>query len=81
MSLKQPGVAAMGGSISAEARALCVGLEAATSQITNLITDPHELEPFSLPHLHSWTALHFNRMMGVFKSRVEQEPLILAAQL
>jgi arylsulfatase len=48
----------------------------ATPHVINLITDPHEREPFSLPHLHSWTAMHFNRLLGAFRASVESEPLI-----
>jgi arylsulfatase len=44
-------------------------------RIINLITDPHEREPISLPHLHSWTATHFNRILDEFKASVQREPL------
>jgi arylsulfatase len=50
----------------------------AIPHVINLITDPHEREPLSLPHLHSWTALHFNRLLGAFHASVEREPLIPA---
>ena len=47
----------------------------ATPRIVNLITDPHEREPISLPHLHSWTATHFNRIMRAFDASLQREPL------
>ena len=50
----------------------------ASPRIVNLVTDPHEREPFSLPYLHSWTALHFNRLIEAFKASVAKEPLIPA---
>jgi arylsulfatase len=31
-----------------------------TPHLINLITDPQEREPLSLPHLHSWVAHHIN---------------------
>lgn len=50
--------------------------------ITNLISDPHEREASAcLPHPHSLTEVHFNRLVGSFKTRFEQEPLIAAAHL
>jgi arylsulfatase len=48
-------------------------------RIINLITDPQEREPVSLPHLHTWTATHFNRLLGAFRASVEREPLIPAS--
>jgi arylsulfatase len=47
-----------------------------TPRITNLITDPQEREPMSLPHLHTWTAHHLNRLIGEFEASVRREPLI-----
>ena len=47
----------------------------ATPRLINLITDPHEREPVSLPHLHSWTATHFKRILGEFHASLRREPL------
>ncbi|GGD39441.1 sulfatase-like hydrolase/transferase [Pseudoxanthomonas indica] len=47
----------------------------ATPRVINLLTDPHEREAFALPHLHSWTASHFNRLMAEFAESVKREPL------
>jgi arylsulfatase len=47
----------------------------ATPRVINLITDPQEREPVSLPHLHSWTATHFNRMLAEFHASLRDEPL------
>ena len=51
----------------------------ATPRVINLITDPQEREPVSLPHLHSWTATHFNRILGAFHASLRNEPLTPAA--
>ena len=47
----------------------------ATPRLINLVTDPHEREPESLAHLHSWTATHFNRILGEFQASLGNEPL------
>jgi arylsulfatase len=47
-------------------------------RIINLVTDPQEREPVSLPYLHSWTAAHFNRLLSGFHKSVQREPLIPA---
>jgi arylsulfatase A-like enzyme len=47
----------------------------ASPHVINLITDPQEREPFSLPHLHSWVVTHFNRILAEFRVSVAQEPL------
>jgi len=49
-----------------------------TPRLINLITDPQEREPISLPHLHSWVAHHINRVIGEFEASVRREPLIPA---
>jgi arylsulfatase len=48
-------------------------------RIINLLIDPHEREAISLPYLHSWTASHFNRLIGAFQSSLVRESLIPAA--
>jgi hypothetical protein len=53
-------------------------LRLATPHLINLITDPQEREPVPLPYLHTWTATHFNRMIGEFQASVQREPLIPA---
>jgi arylsulfatase A-like enzyme len=53
-------------------------LRLATPHLINLITDPQEREPLPLPYLHTWTATHFNRMIGEFQASVQREPLIPA---
>jgi arylsulfatase A-like enzyme len=50
----------------------------ASPRIINLVTDPHEREAMDLPYLHSWTATHFNRILGEFKASTEREPPIPA---
>jgi arylsulfatase len=50
-----------------------------TPRVINLVTDPQEREPVSLPHLHSWTATHFNRILGEFHVTLRKEPLTPAA--
>ena len=47
-------------------------------RIINLTVDPHEREPFTMPHVHTWTGAHFNRLIGAFRESVQREPLIPA---
>lgn len=47
-------------------------------KIVNLITDPKEREPLSLPYLHSWTGAHFGRILREFHASLEKEPVIPA---
>jgi arylsulfatase A-like enzyme len=47
-------------------------------RIINLTIDPQEREPITLPHMHTWTATHFNRLLGEFRASVQREPLIPA---
>lgn len=35
-----------------------------------------EREPVSLPHLHTWTTLHTNRIIGEFEASIQREPLL-----
>jgi arylsulfatase len=46
--------------------------------IINLTVDPQEREPFTMPHVHTWTGAHFNRLIGAFRASVQREPLIPA---
>jgi arylsulfatase len=45
-------------------------------RIINLVADPQEREPINLPHLHSWTASHFNQILSQFHASLQREPLI-----
>jgi arylsulfatase len=47
-------------------------------KIVNLHADPQEREHLDLPHMHSWTAWHFNRILGEFHASTEREPPIPA---
>jgi arylsulfatase len=47
-------------------------------RIINLTVDPQEREPITLPHMHTWTATHFNRLLGAFRASTQREPLIPA---
>jgi arylsulfatase len=49
-----------------------------TPHVINLITDPQEREPVSLPYLHSWTAAHFNRLLASYQASVKREPPVPA---
>jgi arylsulfatase A-like enzyme len=51
----------------------------ATPRVINLITDPQEREPVSLPYLHSWTATHFNRILAEFHASIQHESLTPAS--
>jgi arylsulfatase len=48
----------------------------ATPRLINLTIDPQEREPIALPHLHTWAATHFNRLIAEFEASVRREPLI-----
>jgi hypothetical protein len=47
-----------------------------TPRLINLATDPHERETVSLPYLHTWTAAHFNKIIGEFEASLHREPVI-----
>jgi arylsulfatase len=47
-----------------------------TPRLINLATDPQEREPVSLPHLHTWAATHFNRILREFEASTHREPPI-----
>ena len=49
-----------------------------TPRLINLATDPQEREPVAIPHLHTWAATHFNKIIGEFEASVRREPLIPA---
>jgi arylsulfatase len=53
-------------------------LRLSSPRIINLVADPHEREPLNLPYLHSWTAAHFNRLLGEFQASTAREPPIPA---
>jgi arylsulfatase len=53
-------------------------LRLSSPRIINLVADPHEREPFNLPHLHSWTVAHFNRLLGEFHESTAREAPIPA---
>jgi arylsulfatase len=51
-------------------------------RLINLVADPHEREPMDLPHLHSWTFLHFTRLLGEFHASTAREaPVPVGAAL
>jgi arylsulfatase len=45
-------------------------------RIINLLADPHEREPIDLPHMHTWTVSHFNRLLADFHASTSREPSI-----
>jgi arylsulfatase len=47
-----------------------------TPRIINLVTDPQEREAISLPHLHTWTAHHLNKLIRDFEESVQRESLV-----
>jgi arylsulfatase len=50
----------------------------ATPYLINLIVDPKERKPFDFPYVHSWTAIHFGKILKEFAASVRREPLIPA---
>jgi arylsulfatase len=51
-------------------------LRLATPRVINLLTDPQERESVSLPHLHTWTAYHLNKLIVDFEASLNREALI-----
>src|SRR5262245_36806651 len=47
----------------------------ATPHIVNLIVDPKERKAIDLPYMHSWTAVHFDKILKEFRDSVRREPL------
>lgn len=58
--------------------ALDPALELNNPHIVNLMTDPKEREPVSLPYLHSWTMAHFSRLIKEYQASLKREALIPA---
>lgn len=50
----------------------------ASPHILNLTVDPKERKAIDLPYMHSWTAVHFGRILKDFQQSVRHEPLIPA---
>jgi arylsulfatase len=48
----------------------------ASPHIINLTVDPKERKAIDLPYMHSWTAVHFGRILKDFAASVHLEPLI-----
>jgi arylsulfatase len=53
-------------------------LKLQTPHIINLTVDPKERKPYNFPHLHSWAAVHFGKILKDFAASVKREPLIPA---
>jgi arylsulfatase len=53
-------------------------LPLSTPRITNLITDPLERGPAHQVYQHTWTMVHFTRLLKEFDASVAREPLIPA---
>lgn len=50
----------------------------AAPHIINLTVDPKERKAVDLPYIHSWTTVHFGRILKEFEDSVRREPLIPA---
>jgi arylsulfatase len=50
----------------------------ASPHIVNLIVDPKERKAIDLPYMHSWTAVHFGKILEDYGASVKREPLIPA---
>jgi arylsulfatase len=50
----------------------------ATPHVVNLTVDPKERKAYDFPYLHSWTAVHFGKILEAFAKSVAREPLIPA---
>jgi arylsulfatase len=53
-------------------------LKLPTPHLVNLIVDPKERKAFDFPYVHSWTAVHFGKILEAFARSVAREPLIPA---
>lgn len=53
-------------------------LKLMTPHVINLTVDPKERKPIDYPYIHSWTAVHFGKILGDFEQSVKREPLIPA---
>jgi arylsulfatase A-like enzyme len=53
-------------------------LKLETPHVINLIVDPKERKPLDYPYIHSWTAVHFGKLLKGFEASVQREPLIPA---
>jgi len=49
-----------------------------TPHIINLVVDPKERKPFDFPYLHSWTGVHFGKILREYEESIHREPLIPA---
>ncbi|MBX9827714.1 MAG: arylsulfatase [Xanthobacteraceae bacterium] len=53
-------------------------LKLSTPHVINLVVDPKERKPIDLPYIHSWTAVHFGKILKDFAASVKREPLVPA---
>jgi arylsulfatase len=53
-------------------------LKLMTPHVINLIVDPKERKPLDYPYIHSWTMVHFGKILKDFDASVRREPLIPA---
>lgn len=49
-----------------------------TPHVINLTVDPKERKPYDFPYMHSWTGVHFSKILKEFADSVQREPLIPA---
>jgi arylsulfatase len=50
----------------------------ASPHIINLTVDPKERKAIDLPYMHSWTGVHFAKILKDFEQSIQREPLIPA---
>jgi len=53
-------------------------LPLASPHIINLTVDPKELNAIDLPYMHSWTAVHFGKILKDYAASVDREALVPA---
>ena len=49
-----------------------------TPHIINLTVDPKERKAFDFPYMHTWTEVHFGKILKDFEASVRREPPIPA---
>jgi arylsulfatase len=53
-------------------------LQLKTPYVINLTVDPKERKPYDFPYMHSWTGVHFGKILREYAESVRREPLIPA---
>jgi hypothetical protein len=47
-----------------------------TPYVINLTADPKDRKPYDFPYMHSWTGVHFGKILKEYAESVQRDPLI-----